>query len=141
MSTETDGTTHVDVLGRVVLLVVASATFLILSSMSGTADGIRRDAALEPPRHHEPSPAATADFAVTPAASPLARDFVRSRSDFSRAVVVGGIVIPLMLILLAEGELLSVGGRTQGRVLVAYGFPLLAMFALLAYARIRTYMD
>ena len=160
MSAGTDGTPHAQLLRRGVLLAVASATFLVLSwASSSHADGVRRNVVRAQNQHRELPAAATANFAVTPTVGPAAREFVRSRSDVSRSIVVGRIVIPLMLILLAGGELLSVAGRsrdrrarwaptrpggaisrTEGRTVVAFGLPMLAVFAVLAYARVRNYI-
>ena len=141
MSTGTDGAPPAQLLRSGVLLVVALATFLVLSwASSSNADSVQRNVVRAQHQHREFPTAATADFAVTSTVTPAAREFVRSRSDVSRSIVVGRIVIPLMLILLAEGELLSVAGRTEGRTVVAFGLPMLAVFAVLAYARIRNYI-
>jgi len=83
----------------------------------------------------------TADFVVTPLVNPNTREFIASRSDFSRSFLLARIVIPLLLVLLIERELLIAGGRMGARAFLAYGLPLMAISALLAYARIRTYVD
>jgi hypothetical protein len=141
MSAGSDGTPRGQLLRRGVLLAVASATFLVLSWPSSShADGVRRNAVRAQNQDRELPATATANFAVTPTVGPATREFVRSRSDVSRSIVVGRIVIPLMLILLAEGELLSVAGRAEGRKVVAFGLPMLAVFAVLAYARIQDYI-
>lgn len=141
MSAGTDGTPAAPLLRCGVLLVAALATFLVLSwASSSHADDVPRNAVRAQNQHREFPATATANFAVTPIVGPDAREFVRSRSDVSRSIVVGRIVIPLMLILLAEGELLGVAGRTEGRTVVAFGLPMIAVFAVLAYARIRHYI-
>jgi hypothetical protein len=141
MSSGTGVTRVVELLRRGFLLSVASATFLVLSfAASSHADSVQGIAVRAPNKHGELPTAATANFAVTPTIGPASREFLRSRSDVSRSILVGRIVIPLMLILLAEGELLSVGGRTEGRTIVAFGMPMLAVFAVLAYGRIRNYI-
>jgi hypothetical protein len=142
MSAGADGRPPAPLLRCAALLVAALATFLVLSWASGShAGSVRRNAVRAQNQHREFPATATTNFAVTPIVGPDAREFVRSRSDVSRSIVVGRIVIPLMLILLAEGELLSVAGRTEGRTVVAFGLPMLALFAVLAYARIRHYID
>jgi hypothetical protein len=142
VSARTGGTRDAHLLRRGVMVAIASVTFLVLSwASSSHAGGVSPSAAAVAPREHRALAAtSTADSAVTPAVSPATRDFIGSRSDFSRTIVVGRVVIPLLLVLLAEAELLRVGGRTGGRAFLAYGLPLIANFALLAYARIRGYI-
>jgi hypothetical protein len=140
MSARTDGTPHAQLIRRVVLLAVAIATFLLLSWASSDTGDIQRNAAGAKGQQRNPQVTATTNFAVAPTVSPAAREFVQSRSDVSRSVGVGRIVIPVMLILLAEGEMLSVAGRREGLTFVAFGLPMLAVFAVLAYARIRGYI-
>jgi hypothetical protein len=143
LTARTGGTRYARLFRRGLVLAIASATFLVLSYASSSyANAVPPNATVVAPQQHRELPAtAIADSAVTPAVSPVTRDFIGSRSDFSRSIVVGRVVIPLLLILLAEAELLSVGGRTGGRVFLAYGLPLIAVFALLASAPIRSYIE
>jgi hypothetical protein len=141
MNARSDRAAHAQLIRRGVLLAVAVATFLVLSwASSSHADGVQRNAAGARNQRREPPITATANFAVTPAVNPAARKFVRSRSDVSRSLGLAPIVIPLILALLVEGELLSVGGRAEGRVLVAFGVPMFALFAVLVYARVQDYI-
>lgn len=141
VSAGTDGTPHARLLRGGVLLALAAASFLVLSwASSSHVDGAQQNAVGAQNERRELPTAATANFAVTPAVDPAAREFVQSRSDVSRSVEIARIVIPLMLILLVEGELLSVAGRTEGRSFIAFGLPMLAVFAVLAYARLREYI-
>jgi len=127
---------------RWLVLAVASATFLVGSCASGYAKGAPPSATSVTHSGSGGLPSkSTADFVVTPLVNPNTREFVASRSDFSRSFLLARIVIPLLLVLLIERELLIAGGRMGARAFLAYGLPLMAISALLAYARIRTYVD
>ena len=82
-----------------------------------------------------------ADFAVTPLVNPRVRRFVESENDFERSALLAVIIVPLVLILLIERELLATGSRPEARTFFAYGFPLIACFAMLVFVRLREYLQ
>ena len=85
---------------------------------------------------HDP----TADFAVTPLVGSRVREFIESRSDFDRSLLLGRIIIPLVLVLLIERELFAAAGRPGARAFFAYGVPLASCLALLILVRLRRYL-
>jgi hypothetical protein len=117
---------------------IATSAFLALPGASQAKSDRPSASAVASSRHVEVA-ADTADSAVTPLVSPRVREFVASRTDFARSALLGRIVVPLLLILLAERELLMAGGRTEERIFLAYGLPLIAAFVVLALARVRAY--
>jgi hypothetical protein len=83
----------------------------------------------------------TEDFSVTPLVSPAVREFVTSDDDSDRASLLGRIVVPLLLLLLVERELLALGGRSERDAFRTYTLPLIACFAILVLAKLRGYME
>jgi hypothetical protein len=81
----------------------------------------------------------TEDFAVSPLVGPKVGKFVGSKNDLKRSSVLGRIVIPLVLVLLIEAELLAAGGRAEARIVRAFALPLIALFAMLVLVRLRAY--
>jgi hypothetical protein len=79
------------------------------------------------------------DFAVSPLVSPEVRKFVRSEDDLKRSSLLGRVVVPLVLLLLIEAELLAAGGRAEARLIRAFSLPLIALFAMLVLVRLRAY--
>jgi hypothetical protein len=82
----------------------------------------------------------TADSAITPLVTPRVHEFVESKSDFRRSSLLAAIVVPLLIVLFVERELLVARGRSGGRVIMAYGLVLLAGFAMLVLVRLREYL-
>jgi hypothetical protein len=116
---------------------------LDLSARKATASGsLVTTGAGQPLLRRSPAPPSesTADFAVTPLVSTSVREFVQSDSDLKRSSLLGRIVIPLVLLLLVERELLAVGGRPQARTLLAYGLPLISWLAMLVLVRLHAYV-
>jgi hypothetical protein len=83
--------------------------------------------------------AANTTYPVSPLVGRRVQRFVLSRSDFSRSTLLGWIVVPLVLAVLIEAELLAVAGRWEARKLRAFGWPLIAVFAMLVLVRLRAY--
>jgi hypothetical protein len=79
------------------------------------------------------------DFAVSPLVSPEIRKFVRSEGDLKRSSLLGRVVVPLVLLLLIQAELLAAGGRAGARLTRAFALPLIALFAMLVLVRLRAY--
>jgi hypothetical protein len=82
----------------------------------------------------------TADFAVTPLITPKVRKFVESDGDFKRSLPLGRIIVPLVLLLLIERELLAAGRRPEARTLLAFALPLISLLAMLVLVRLRAYV-
>ena len=80
------------------------------------------------------------DFAVTPLVGPAVREFVESGAEADRSSRLARIVVPLVLILLIERELLASLGRPEARAFRFYGLPLIACFAMIVVAQLRQYI-
>ena len=80
-----------------------------------------------------------AAFAVSPLVNARVRKFVARSNDLRRSAVLGRVVVPLVVLLLIEAELLAAAGRSQGRALRAFAVPLITLFVMLAVVRIRAY--
>ena len=80
------------------------------------------------------------DFAVTPLVGQAAREFVESGAEADRSSHLARIVVPLVLILLIERELLASLSRPEERAFRFYGLPLIACFAMIVVAQLRQYI-
>jgi hypothetical protein len=80
-----------------------------------------------------------AELAVSPLVNAKIRAFVRSRHDATRSAVLARVVVPLVLLLLVETELVAAGGRAEARLLRAFVVPLIALFVIMAVVRFRAY--
>ena len=85
--------------------------------------------------------ATDAVYPVTPLVVRRVRSFVLSKSDLDRSTVLAWIVVPLVLAILIEAELLAVAGRPAARTLRAFGWSLVAVFAMLVIVRLRAYAE
>jgi hypothetical protein len=88
----------------------------------------------------DPTDDVTADSAVTPLVTPRVHEFVESKSDFRRSSLLAAIIVPLLVVLLVERELLVARGRAGGRAILAYGLVLIAGFAMLVLVRLREFL-
>ena len=76
---------------------------------------------------------------MTPLVTRKVRSFVLAKSDLDRSTSLAWIVVPLVLGILVEAELLAVAGRPAARTLRVFGWSLVAVFAMLVIVRLRAY--
>jgi hypothetical protein len=81
----------------------------------------------------------SATYPAIPLVVPKVRSFILSESDLRRSTRLGWIIVPLLLALLIEAELLAVAGRPEARTIRAFAWPLIAVFAMLVLVRLRAY--
>lgn len=80
-------------------------------------------------------------YPVTPLVARRVRSFVLAKSDLDRSTSLAWVVVPLVLAILVEAELLAVAGRPAARTLRVFGWSLVAVFAMLVIVRLRAYAE
>lgn len=65
--------------------------------------------------------------------------FVNSKTDRSRSTFLAAVLVPLVLLLLIEREILVAAGRSEQRLFLAFALSLLLLLVLVASLRLRSY--
>lgn len=121
---------------RIALAALAATAISVVLTAEGRAS--TRPVGKSAPASHAQSNLAR-EFSVSPLVNSTARRFVASKEDLARSDTLGRVVVPLVVLLLIEAELLTAGGRPGGRMVRAFAVPLLALFLILVLVRFHAY--
>ena len=65
--------------------------------------------------------------------------FVKSHTDRARSTLLAAVLVPFVLVLLIEREILAAAGRSEQRLFLAFALALLLLVVLVATLRLRSY--